>query len=179
MDAFESIIAMLLQREGYWVYPRFKVQLTKEEKRRIGRPSAPRWELDIIAYQGAENKVLIVECKSYIDSTGVFFQDGTLRPPTNYKLFTEPVLREVVFHRLREQLVESNACPPKPTIQLALATGKIANKTDRVAMNDYFENNNWILLDDKWVQEKLTGLQDTAYENDIAYVAAKLALRKT
>ena len=46
-------------------------------------------------------------------------------------------------------------------------------------MNDYFENNNWILLDDKWVQEKLTGLQDTAYENDIAYVAAKLALRKT
>ena len=34
MDAFESVIAMLLQREGYWVYPRFKVQLTKEEKKK-------------------------------------------------------------------------------------------------------------------------------------------------
>ena len=178
MDAFESVIAMLLQREGYWVYPRFKVQLTKEEKRRIGRPSAPRWELDIVAYQGAENKVLIVECKSYIDSTGVLFQDGRLQPPRYYKLFSEPLLREVVFERLREQLVEIKACRPNPTTQLALATGKIARKTDREAMKIFFESNNWILYDDKWVHEKLTDLRDTAYENDIAYVAAKLALRK-
>jgi len=45
-------------------------------------------------------------------------------------------------------------------------------------MKIFFESNNWILYDDKWVHEKLTDLRDTAYENDIAYVAAKLALRK-
>jgi hypothetical protein len=44
-------------------------------------------------------------------------------------------------------------------------------------MKAYFEANNWILYDDRWVQSRLRDLQDTKYENDIAFVAAKLALR--
>ena len=36
MDHFESIIATLLEAEGYWVRRSFKVNLTQEEKRRIG-----------------------------------------------------------------------------------------------------------------------------------------------
>jgi hypothetical protein len=50
MDAFESVIAMLLRREGYWIHPSFKVELTKEEKRQVGKHSTPRWEIDLIAY---------------------------------------------------------------------------------------------------------------------------------
>jgi len=65
MDAFESLVAMLLRHDGYWTIPSFKVNLTKEEKRAIGRHSSPRWELDLIAYKGSTNEILAVECKSF------------------------------------------------------------------------------------------------------------------
>src|SRR5262245_43986030 len=58
MDAFESLISMLLRHQGYWTTPSFKVELTKEEKRNIGRTSSPRWELDLVAYKGSTNEVL-------------------------------------------------------------------------------------------------------------------------
>ena len=51
MDSSENIVAMLLDREGYWVRTTYKVELTKEEKRKIGRPSSPRWERGVIAYK--------------------------------------------------------------------------------------------------------------------------------
>jgi hypothetical protein len=56
MDPFESLVAIILERDGYWAKPEFKVELTKEEKRLIGRPSNPRWELDIVTYKGANNE---------------------------------------------------------------------------------------------------------------------------
>ena len=73
MDAFEQLVSEILWMEGYWVRTSVKVELTKEEKRLIGRHSSPRWELDIcmMAYKGGENLLRVVECKSYIDSTGV------------------------------------------------------------------------------------------------------------
>ena len=71
MDAFESVIAGILQRQGFWTLTNFKVELTKAEKRKIGRPSSPRWELDVVAYSGRDNELRIVECKSFLDSPGV------------------------------------------------------------------------------------------------------------
>ena len=49
MDAFEQVVAEILWMEGYWVRTSVKVELTKAEKYLIGLPSAPRWELDIVA----------------------------------------------------------------------------------------------------------------------------------
>ena len=37
MDAFESLVSGLLRKEGYWTEIGYKVELTKEDKRRIGR----------------------------------------------------------------------------------------------------------------------------------------------
>ena len=71
MDAFEQVVASILQRKGYWTQTSVKVELTKEEKRAIGRPSSPRWELDVVGYRGSSNELLVVECKSYLDSYGV------------------------------------------------------------------------------------------------------------
>ena len=51
MDAFETVIASILQRQGYWTLTRVKVELTKAEKRSIQIPSSPRWELDIVGYR--------------------------------------------------------------------------------------------------------------------------------
>ncbi len=71
MDAFESLVSEILRFKGYWVKTSLRINLTKDEKRRIGRPSNPRWELDVVAYGGKRNELLVVECKSYIDSRGV------------------------------------------------------------------------------------------------------------
>jgi hypothetical protein len=72
MDSFETVIAMLLTRYGYWSITSYRVILTPEEKRRIGRPSNSRWELDLVAYKASKNEILAVECKSLLDSRGVY-----------------------------------------------------------------------------------------------------------
>jgi hypothetical protein len=51
---------MLLRRDGYWTATSVKVELTKEEKRKINRPSSPRWEIDVVAYKGSTNELLAV-----------------------------------------------------------------------------------------------------------------------
>lgn len=93
MDAFESLISMLLRHDGYWTIPSFKVELTKAEKRQVGRFSSPRWEIDLIAYCGATNEVLAIECKWFLDSRGVLFRSGKFDPPKRYKMFTDADLR--------------------------------------------------------------------------------------
>ena len=41
MDHFESIISTLLEADHYWVRRSFKVTVTKEEKRQVGKHSIP------------------------------------------------------------------------------------------------------------------------------------------
>lgn len=102
MDAFEQVVSEILWMDGYWVRTSVKVDLTKEEKVSIGRPSSPRWELDIVAYSGRDNMLRVVECKSYLDSRGVALKafDGTdAKSAERYKLFSNDNLRTVVFGR--------------------------------------------------------------------------------
>ena len=40
MDAFETVIASILQRQGYWTLTSVKVELTKAEKRPNGISSS-------------------------------------------------------------------------------------------------------------------------------------------
>ncbi len=124
MDAFERLVAEVLWREGYWVRTSVKVELTKEEKRSIGRPSSPRWELDVVAYSARDNRLKIVECKSYLNSPGVTlapFQNPKHRYAGRYKLFNDEHLRGVVFGRLRKQLSEKGICARNTKMQLCLA----------------------------------------------------------
>lgn len=75
MDHFENIISTLLEAEGYWVRQSFKVNLTKEEKRLVGKPSIPRPEIDLLALNFSRNEVLVLEAKSFLDSPGVKLND--------------------------------------------------------------------------------------------------------
>src|SRR4051812_37193485 len=128
MDSFEAVIAAILQRRGYWTQTSVKVELTKEEKVAVGRPSSPRWELDVVGYRGASNELLVLECKSYLDSTGVScatFEGKNIPNQTRYKLFFDEELRRVVLSRLSEQLVAAGFCTPRPNIALGLAAGKV------------------------------------------------------
>lgn len=79
MDAFENVVASILERKGYWTRTSVKVALTKEEKVEIGRPSSPRWELDVVGYKGGDNRLVVLECKSFLNSPGVLakvFENG-------------------------------------------------------------------------------------------------------
>ena len=126
VDAFEALVGMLLERQGYWIRSGVKVELSKEEKRQIGKFSSPRWELDIVAYKGSDNSLLVVECKSFLDSRGV--TAAALAGPAEgrkdrYKLFRDRRLRDVIFRRLKTQLIDAGFCGPSPKTTLCLVAG--------------------------------------------------------
>jgi hypothetical protein len=98
--------------EGYWVRTPVKVESTKEQKRIIGPPSAPRWEVYIVARKGAENLLRILECKSYFEWVGVRASAFDGRNPEHAKrckLFDNPELGREVFHRLCVQQTVSQS----------------------------------------------------------------------
>jgi hypothetical protein len=178
MDAFENLIAMLLRRDGYWTAGSVKVELTRADKQRINRKSSPRWEIDIVAYRGSTNEVLAVECKSFLDSTGVKFRNGQFEPQKTYKLFCDKVLRDTVLRRLKRQLIDKGYCPANPKLRLCMAAGHIASVTDRNALSEHFKSHGWLLFDEDWIITKLEDAAFTSFENDVAHVVAKLIIRQ-
>jgi hypothetical protein len=178
MDAFEELVAEILWMDGHWVRTSVKVELTKEEKRKIGRPSSPRWELDIVAYNGRDNVLRVVECKSYLDSLGVQAKGFNVESDnaSRYKLFNDVVLREVVFRRLQLQFCESGFCGPNPSVKLCLACGKIEERS-REAIGRIFIEQGWELWDENWLRERLSRMAAKGYENQISAVVSKLLLR--
>jgi Holliday junction resolvase len=178
MNAFEAVVSAILERRGYWTQTSFKVGLTTGEKRAIGRYSAPRWELDIVAYKGSVNELLVVECKSFLDSPGVRVAafDGSMPgEQRRYKLFFEPTLRRVVFRRLERQLVTQGSCAKRPTVRLCLAAGKIAGNEQWLA--EHFTRKGWQLWGPTYLRSELESLKTVGYENSVAAVVAKLLLR--
>jgi len=155
------------------------VNLTPEDKEKINRRSAPRWELDVVAYSGRENKLLVVECKSFLDSGGVHlaaFEGPKAATETRYKLFSDDELRRVVLARLETQLVEQGFCPPGTQARLCLAAGNIYRDAER--LREVFEEKGWTLYDRSWLRAGLEALAKESYENSVASVVAKLLLRE-
>lgn len=175
MDAFEKLVGVLLESNGYWVQCSFKVNLTKEDKRAIGRPTSPRWELDLVAYKGATNEIKVVECKSFLNSSGATF--ASLSKSKRYKLFRDIKLRRVVFKRLAAQLKLSKSCRPNPIITLCLAVAHIANDTNRQKIREKFERQKWQLMDENWLRETLKKIGNDSYQNDVAAIVTKLLIQ--
>jgi hypothetical protein len=180
VDAFEKVVAEILWAEGYWVRTSVRVDLTKEQKVRIGRPSSPRWELDVVAYRGRDNLLQVVECKSYLDSGGVSisaFNGSNERFAKCFKLFADHALRGEVLGSLCDQLAASGACAVTPKVQLGLACGKIASPASRAELRKFFDQQGWQLWDAEWLQDRLRAMASRGYENEVSAVVAKLLLR--
>jgi hypothetical protein len=177
VNAFESVIASLLENDGYWVRSSYKVMLTPEQKKAIGKPSCPRWELDLVAYKAAANELIVIECKSYLDSPGVThrdFNEAGEYGAARYKLFNDKVLRETVLAQASEQLVTVGACRPSARITLGLAAGKFRNQDDAEKLAALFGTNHWLLLGPDWARERLKKAAAGGYENSVASIVAKL-----
>jgi hypothetical protein len=179
MDAFEQLAADIFWNEGYWVRTGVKVELTREEKIRIGRHSSPRWEIDLVAYNATDGELLALECKSYLDSGGVHaahFLPGS-RYAHRYKLFHDEVLRETVLERLRLQCIERRLCPPEATVRLGLIHGQ-ATSHNAPLLGEIFSKGHWLLFGPDWLRKHLERMAEGSYENSTAAVVAKLLLRK-
>jgi hypothetical protein len=178
MDAFEQLAADIFWSEGYWVRTGVKVDLTREDKARIGRHSSPRWEIDLVAYRPGTNELLALECKSYLDSGGVHaahFLPGS-KYAHRYKLFHDETLRDMVLGRLRAQFIDGGLCPADVTVKLGLIHGH-ATAHNAALLAPLFASNDWLLFGPDWLRGQLTRMANGSYENSTAAVVAKLLLR--
>lgn len=102
MDYFEATVARILEEQGYWVRQSVRFALSKETKKRLGKPSLPRCEVDIVAYQPSKRTLLLLEVKSYLDSHGVqpkgLLNTGWAK--NRYKLLTIAALQQEISSAL-------------------------------------------------------------------------------
>jgi hypothetical protein len=179
MDYFEYIIKGLLEERGYWVRQSVKVNLTKEEKRAIGKPSIPRPELDLVGYNPSRNELLMVEVKSFLDSPGVRASDMLAThdiPDGRYKLITCPSYCGVVQNRIVRDWSENGLICKEPAISKTLAAGKVYRGQEQELMNA-LESRGWGLISPTEIKGYLQALADRDYENEAVVIAAKMLLR--
>lgn len=181
MNAFEYIVSELLHEQGYWTRVGYRLtEVSKEEKAEIGKPSMPRPELDIVAYRPRDRDLVIVECKSYIDSPGVGMHhfDGTSESAAKaFKLFNDGVLQRVVMKRLVEQLVNNGLLPDqaiKP--RLGVAAGRIRPK-DRDTLPQLFKKRGWQLITPQEIAGMIRARATNGYEDETMTIVAKLLER--
>jgi hypothetical protein len=179
MDHFESIIATLLEADGYWVRRSFKVNVTKEEKRQIGKHSIPRPEIDLLAFNFSKNEVLAFEAKSFLDSPGVkleHLQANHEVPEGKYKLFTSERYRMVVFSRLLSDLIACDMANPHTKIILGLAAGKVYQGRSE-PVREFMLSKHWFFWSPEDIKQKVVALAERGYENDPAIITAKILMR--
>jgi hypothetical protein len=179
MDHFESIVAMLLEAEGYWVRRSFKVNVTPEEKRAIGKPSIPRPEIDLLAHHFQRNEVIAVEAKSYFDSQGVKLADLLEVhdvPEGRYKLFTSERYRSIVLQRLHQDLMERGMANAQTTIRLGLAAGNVY-QAQEAAVRATMDAQDWFFWSPTDIKNKVQAQARRGYENDAAVITAKILMR--
>lgn len=179
MDHFEGIVATLLEAEGYWVRRSFKVNVTKEEKRLIGKHSIPRPEIDLLALNFAKNEVIAFEAKSFFDSPGVNFNELSAThdiPEGRYKLFTSERYRSIVFSRLHLDLIGSGMANTSTEIRLGLAAGNV-HQGHTALINEFMQEKGWPFWSPEAIKTKVTALAERGYENDASIITAKILMR--
>jgi hypothetical protein len=180
MEYFETIIKTLLEHDGYWVRQSFKVNLTKKEKKQIGKASIPRPEIDLLAFKPNLQEVLALEAKSYFDSPGVRIDDLRSEfqiPEGRYKLFTCTNYRNIVFNRLIQDLNILGMVNGNVKIRLGLVAGKIYQERS-TEIRDYFESKGWFFWSPEDVRNKVNALAAKGYENEPAIITAKILMRQ-
>jgi len=178
MDYFEATVARVLEERGYWVRQNVRVDLTPEVKKKLGKPSLPRPEIDIVAYQPVEKLLVLFEVKSYLDSYGVQPNDllGTDWEDNRYKLLTIPALQREVTAALVAEYRKRRLIPDDVTTRFGLAAGHVQPRFDG-AVRDIAKQNGWDYLSPADLAADVWQLADRGYENSPFVLTAKLLRR--
>jgi hypothetical protein len=179
MDHFESIIATLLEADGYWIRRSFKVNVTTEEKHHIGKHSIPRPEIDLLAFSFSKNEVIAMEAKSYLDSPGVklaaLMEEHDI-PEGRYKLFTCERYRSLVFKGLLRDLIRRGMANSDTRICLGLAAGKVYRGQSE-PIRELMAKRQWFFWSPEDIKKRVKALAQLAYEDDPAIITAKILER--
>jgi len=181
MNAFEDIVKLYLEEEGYWVRQSVKVHhITKEDKRRLKNYSMPTPEIDIVALNMVKNELLLVEVKSLLDSYGVHYEAVSgidKRDGKGYKLFNWDLFREIITDRLCEEYLDRKLINKKTKVNYALAAGHIKSQWDEDKIIEYFSNplKKWKLFSPKDIKAKIKNLSGKGWEDNIIIMTSKLA----
>ncbi len=179
MDHFESIICTLLESKNYWVRQSFKVEISKEDKREIGKHSIPRPEIDLLGFNFSENRVLALEVKSFFDSYGVrlnALQEEFAIPQGKYKLFTCSSYRKIVIRKLKQQLIESGMANTETRIQLGLAAGNVY-RNQKEEVREHLNSQGFVFWSPREIKRMVEKLASQGYENNAAVITAKILMR--
>jgi len=179
MDYFESICKTLLEDDGYWVRQSYKVELTKEQKQQLGKPSLPRPEIDLIAFNYEKNELLILEVKSLFDSQGVKLEDLEKEhqlPEGRYKLVTCALYRGLVELQVKEQLTAVGLVHAETKVRFGLIFGNIRTSDDEGIRNFCSRKGLFYWSPDE-VRGRVKSLSSKGYENEPSVITAKILLR--
>lgn len=180
MDAFEDIVALFLEEEGYWVRQSVKVvKITKGDKRALKKHTMPTPEIDIVALNMKRNELLLVEVKSYLDSQGVDIDSLTgkdKRLAGRYRLFNNKKYREIVTERLQEEYLEKGLIKKNTAIRYGLAAGKVY-KGEESEICDYFKKKGWYLFLPERIKTTISELSEKGWEDNLITITTKLVLR--
>jgi len=186
MNAFEDIVKLYLEAEGYWVRQSVKIDISKQDKREIGLYSMPRPEIDLVALNVKKNELLLIEVKSYLDSYGVYYEaisddepkdDRTKKDAKRYRLFTDNKFREVVTRALREEYLKQGLIRKNTKINYALASGNIRSPGDKSKISNYFLQKGWTLFSPEQIKDRIRKLSDKGWEDNIVTITAKLIMK--
>ncbi len=179
LDSFEIIVSELLEEDGYWVRCLEKINLTKEEKRKLGKPSMPRPEIDIIALSLSQNTIYLLEVKSFLDSNGVNFEDVVAKGDIfegRYKLLTSEVYRNSIRQRLQLDWISKGIINSETIISFGLVAGNVYKKREK-ELEAYFQSKDWFFWGPSQIKERILNLSNKGYENNIMVITSKILSR--
>lgn len=177
MNPFENVVAKLLEQSGYWVRQNYRVNLSVPDKIALGSKNMPRPEIDVLAWSARDEELLIIECKSYLDSAGVglWAFDQSSRA---IRLFADSTYRALITKRLLAQMKQEKLLPgKKPKVTYGLVCGQMVEK-EKSEVEALFKKNHWWLWTPDDVRRNLARLGKVPYENDLVTMMVKLLLRQ-
>jgi hypothetical protein len=169
MDAFESIVAAIFEAQNYWVRRNVRLELPLESRR---TRNSPRVEIDMIVLSQTKAELLVVECKSFLDSKGVranAFLRPTPRSEKRYRLFLDSQYWSTVRNGVVNQL---DLQGHQLRIQRCLVAGNVVGPSE--PLMELASQSDWVFRDREWVRSGLKDLQKGLYTNDAVVMALKL-----
>ncbi len=157
IDKFENIVTTLLEEEGFWVRHKFKVSVSLEEKKQIGKQSAPKPEIDMLAFNLRTNEVLALDVKAYLDSPGAklsLLQEEHEVPTGRFKLFTSERYRNLVLARLLQDLIALGMANAETKVKLGMIAGKV-NQGQSEAIRAHMLAHDWLFWSPEDVKAKV------------------------